>query len=265
MRLTGIRYFTGRWLALKKTKITKNKELIVFDDAKSLMDFAVQEWEKVGKNAVKEKGEFYVCLSGGKTPVPLYQRIAEHKTDFPWNKTHIFLTDERFVPLNDLDSNFGMIKENLLDIVNIPRENIHAVKIEKNVNNSAKRYEEDIREFFELKENELPAFDLTLLGMGKDGHIASLFPGSEALKDELHLVSSDSLTYVKKESITLTLPVINNSKKIVFLITGKDKKETVTRALAEKDIKLPASLVESHSGEVIYLLDKEAASLLKNT
>jgi len=156
-----------------------------------------------------------------------------------------------------------MIKENLLDLVGIPKENIHPIKVEKTSIYSARKYESDMREFFEVEEDKIPIFDLMLLGMGEDGHTASLFPGSEAAKDTLHLVSSVSLTGVERERVTITIPLINNAREVIFLITGQTKAETVTRVLAEKDVKISASLVSPQNGKAIYFLDKEAGSLLK--
>lgn len=153
------------------------RNVIVFDEKAELMAFVIRIWRKLAGEAMAERGFMTVALSGGKTPVDLYRAIGEKGKDLPWKKIDIFLADERFVPHTDDESNFGMIRKTLLEAVPIPKENIHAVETQiSGADEAARRYEEELVKFFELKPRHFPRFDLIMLGLGEDGHVASLFP-----------------------------------------------------------------------------------------
>ena len=179
-----------------------------------------------------------------------------------WQRTHIFLGDERFVGRDDSNSNFKMIKENLLDYVSIPPENIHPIATgQKNVDLAAESYKNELIRFFEFKENNAPQFDLILLGIGTDGHTASLFSDDERIDDPGRLVLPVSLTHLKNERISLTLPVINNARNVIALVVGAGKADIFSE-IVEKNLQVPASKVRPADGRLIYLLDKEAARKL---
>ena len=159
------------------------RDIYIFDDRDGAARFAVEKWVEISSTANDERGRFAVALSGGRTPVDFYERLSVYHKPLPWDKTHIFPADERFVPPSDRESNFRLIKEHLLHHLTIPKQNIHPVITgEGTPDDAARRYEEEIRQFFALGAGQLPVFDLILLGMGEDGHTASLFPGAASLK-----------------------------------------------------------------------------------
>jgi 6-phosphogluconolactonase len=244
------------------TDNSKNRNVIVFEDAEKVAEYAAIKWMEIAEKAIGKTGCFTVALSGGKTPVTLYRKLAEFQKPLPWDKTHIFIVDERFVSFEHEESNFRMIYRALLGHVSIPEKNIHPVTTSTtSPAESAEKYEQELRSFFRTGQNEFPVLDLILLGMGEDGHTASLFPGTDALKETRHYAVPVSPPE-KKERISLTLPLINNAKHIVFLVTGRNK-AAVIRDVLERDIEtLPASLVKPEKGRLFFFLDEEAGSLL---
>jgi len=243
-------------------KKPEKREVLIFQKIDELYDFFIKKWKEISEKAIEERGIFTVALSGGETPVEFYQRLSDSKNSFPWGKTHIFLADERFVSFDEPDSNYGMIKEALLRHIAIPAENIHSVHIYKTPEISAKRYEEEIKTFFRLKEDKFPQFDLIILGIGEEGHTASLFPGDSALLETHRLTAVVHLDNERHERVTLTLPVINHVRNIIFLVLGESKAEIIREVLENPQSNLPASHVRPASGEIFFLLDKEAGSLL---
>jgi 6-phosphogluconolactonase len=235
----------------------------VFDDAAKMTEFVIGEWKRISSEAVGERGFFAVALSGGRTPLPLYRALAARRDIGPWDKTHVFLADERFVPVTDADSNNRMIRETLLDAVDIPSSNFHAVPTGlPDAESAAKKYEEKLISFFGLRDDGLPVFDLILLGLGPDGHTASLFPGSSALQEKRRLVDSAVLGDARHDRITLTFPVINSARNVLFLVTGKEKAEALREVAEERNAALPASSVAPGRGRLLFLADQDAASLL---
>ncbi len=199
--------------------ITQN--ILIFETEDQMSEFLIKRWEEIGKEAAEEKGYFAVALSGGKTPVRFYRKLAEWEGRPSWKRTHLFLVDERFLPLDDTDSNYGMLWETLLQKIPIPRENIHPISTEKaSLEISAREYEKDLKKFFKVSKGQYPGFDLLLLGIGEDGHIASLFPGSEALSECTHFTAAVVLGEVRHHRITLTLPVINHAEHVIFFVKG---------------------------------------------
>jgi len=237
--------------------------VIVFDDSTKMTEFVIGEWERVASEAIRQRGFFAVALSGGRTPVPFYRGLAARRDMRAWDKTHVFLVDERFVPTTDADSNYRMIRERLLDAVDIPASNIHPVPTGlPDAESAAKKYEEILISFFGLSDGELPVFDLILLGLGTDGHTASLFPGSRALQEKGCLVDSAVLGNARHDRITLTFPVINSARNVLFLVTGKDKADVLREVAEERNAALPASDVAPGRGRLLFLADPGAASRL---
>ena len=241
-----------------------NKQVFAFKESKNLINAVFEQWIVLSEKAIREENRFTIALSGGKTPVRLYQKLTDSSLKFPWSKTHIFLADERFVALNRPESNYNMMKENLLDKVDIPKKNIHPINIKETVSISAEEYEKDIREFFNLKKKELPIFDLIMLGTGQDGHTASLFPNDKAIYEKNRLANPVSLKSLEHERVTLTLPVLNNARNIIFLVTGENKAEIV-REIINGDNNLPASMVKPENGKVFFMLDIQAGSGLERS
>jgi 6-phosphogluconolactonase len=241
----------------------RRPKVCVFDHQNEISDFVIRTWDKVSRRAIERKGAFIVGLSGGKTPGDLYHRLSNTKETLSWDKTHVFLVDERFVSFEHPDSNYRMLKETLLDHIPIPQDNIHPIPTERSTPEaSATAYEEDLKKVFRLSKNRFPEFDLLILGIGEDGHTASLFPGSHVLNDRKSLAASVPLDETKHSRITLTLPVINHARHILFLVTGKNKAPVLRKILYEEDGSLPASMVHCKKGGLIFALDREASGQL---
>ncbi len=235
----------------------------VFGSRPELFAFMADRFAVASQGAIAAKGCFAAALSGGRTPVGLYSEIARLGGALDWKKIHIFLVDERLVPHEDSRSNFGMIKKTLLDAVSIPRSNMHPVPVDPtDPHVSARIYEDDIRAFFRAAPGAMPRFDLVLLGIGEDGHTASLFPGTLRLDDTTHAVGAVAESEGRTGRVTLTLPTINNASEVVVLVTGTSKAPIVRRVIEERDARLPASLVAPTEGRLSFLCDCEAASEL---
>ena len=247
------------------SSVTKgNKEVLIFGDIEQISEYAVEMWLKVSEESISRHGGFTAALSGGKTPVGLYRRLAVLERADLWDKTNIFLVDERFVPFDDIESNYNMIRQTLLSSVSIPDKNIHPIPTNTGSSESAAaEYEEDLISFFKTGKGGLPRFNIVFLGMGDDGHTASIFPGSHALSESVRLsVAVNPSGTSKKERVSITLPVINNSENIVFLVTGEKKSGTLLEVLERPDGNLPASHVQPNAGNLLFLVDKPASRLL---
>lgn len=212
---------------------------------------------------IADHGCFSVALAGGNTPAPLYSELArpENRDRVEWEKIHLFWGDERPVPANDPQSNFGLVKEELLDAVQTPEQNVHRVKTEMDVRLAAFAYEEGLRHFFP---GDWPRFDLVLLGMGEDGHTASLFPHSAALNEESRWFVANYAPEKKSWRLTLTLNAINAARMVVVLVRGESKADRLNAVFAQtKDPwEIPIQAVDPVDGKLIWLLDREAASRL---
>lgn len=214
--------------------------------------------------SVAVSGRFTVALSGGSTPRVLYRMLAEKpfSSRIPWDRAHVFWVDERCVPVDHFSSNFRAVKRALISRVPIPPENVHPMDGAIEPGEAARRYQEMLSNFFLLKAGEYPVFDLIYLGVGRDGHTASLFPGQPGLEEEekpvLHVLGGDPCLH----RITLTLPVLNRGKKIVFLVAGSGKAEVVRTIFEGKGKGLPAAEVSPVKGTLTWFLDLRAASLI---
>jgi 6-phosphogluconolactonase len=240
---------------VRQIRVLRNKEAVA--------EFAVNTWIELATAAVAEKGLFTAALSGGRTPIDFYQQLASCPHPLPWDKTHIFFADERFVSYDDKASNYRMIKGKLLSRIAIPKENIHPILTEGILlEESANKYEADMRTFFKIGDNDAPVFDLIMLGLGADGHTASLFPSAAALQETKRLAIPVIAETFPSERISLTLGVINNAKNTCFLITGASKAEAIITILEDKASTLPAAQVKPIQGTVLFLIDQAAASLL---
>jgi len=213
------------------------------------------------QSTLVDQDRFTLALAGGSTPAKLYDLLGSlYAERIPWEKVYLFWGDERNVPHDHQNSNHRSAKEHLLDKIEIPTENVFPVPVApSSVSTAAQEYENQLREFFQT---DLPKFDLILLGIGDDGHTASLFPGSEAINEEKKWVAPTTAPIEPKERITLTFPVLNNAKNVYFLAHGKSKSAAVNNALSDdigKNV-CPAAYVQPDEGEVLWWLDKEAAT-----
>ncbi len=229
-----------------------------FEDAETLAR-NVSEW-LCGLARASDR-RFAVCLSGGSTPRRLYERLgaAAIASAFPWCRTHWFWGDERFVPHDDRDSNYRMAREALLSRVPIPPANVHAIPTEGlSPEEAAIAYETILKRFYgsEQLDPERPLFDVTLLGIGDDGHTASLFPGQPTLQERRHWATA-VIGAKSQARITLTYPALNSSRDVAFLATGSEKRDVVARAQAGDD-KLPAARIHP-VGRLHWFTDRAAA------
>ncbi len=241
-------------------------EVITLPHIEAIIEEAASRWVQIARSAVEERGAFRIALSGGSTPRPLYLLMASdpYREQVPWEKTYVFWTDERRVPPSHPDSNYRLAAETLLRHVPIPREQIFRMDGEELAGSAAREYTEAIRRHFGLGFRDWPRFDLMLLGMGRDGHTASIFPGTRAASDLSNMVVVYEVPQLRAERMTLTLPVINNARHILFLVTGEDKAEALQAVLygERRPSTYPAQAVKPVDGTLTWLVDTAAAKLL---
>ena len=236
-------------------------DIRILNTPQELFQAAAAEFIALASTAIRDHEKFSVALSGGSTPKSLYSVLA--RSALPWDKIFFFWSDERHVPPDHPDSNYRMAKEALLSKVPVPLENIFRVRAEeKDANVVAKDYEEALRSFFGLRPGEFPRFDLILLGLGPDGHTASLFPNTAALNETKLLVVANWVEKFKANRITFTYPVLNNAACVIFLVSGADKADMVRTVLEDGRADLPSQRVHPVNGRLLWLLDKGAASKL---
>lgn len=237
--------------------------ITVLNDLPELTAAAAELLVSAARKAVAERGAFHVVLSGGETPRPLYELLAtpawENRLD--WSKTHVYWSDERFVPPADPRSNEGMTRRTLLDHVPIPPAQIHPMYCPKPPQQAAQHYEMLLREW---GSGQPPRFDFALLGIGADGHTASLFPGTKAVTEKERLVCEVYLPEQDMVRLTLTVPVLNQARLVVFLASGAGKAPMLRRILTDPavDPVPPARLISPQAGEIQWLVDRAAASQL---
>lgn len=240
-------------------------EIKVLPDSAALNLAAAQEFQTSAEQAIAQHGRFSVALSGGNTPRSVYSLLAQqYKASLPWDKIHIFFGDERLVPPDHPDSNYRMANEALLSHVPIPQENVHRIRAELDPEAAAKDYENQLRSFFQLANNAWPRFDLIMLGLGEDGHTASLFPGSSALGENSRLAAPTWVEKKKTFRITLTYPVLNHAAEVEFLVSGSGKAQILRDVLNQSgSAAFPAQRIKPENGRLVWLLDQDAASLLR--
>jgi 6-phosphogluconolactonase len=238
--------------------------IVIASDPRELAARAVERFVAAARESVEQRGRFFVAISGGETPRELYRRLGDPAaaSSVPWAETHVFWVDERCVPADDPRSNFGAAWRDLLARVPVPKANVHPVDGKSPPEDGAANYELELVRSFHLRKNQFPVFDLVVLGMGKDGHTASLFPGSSALSEERRRVVAVHGGVPAVDRITLTRPVLNRARRILFLVTGREKSETVQAVLSGADNALPAATIRPVHGECLWLLDREAARLI---
>ncbi len=238
--------------------------IIIRDTPLQAAAAAADLFARTARECVFDKGFFTVAVSGGSTPRPMHRMLTKepYRGEVPWNKTDIFWVDERWVPENDPESNYGAAKQDLLDKVDIPREQIHPMFGGGSPGEKGLKYQEKIIDFFQSKEREYPIFDLIFLGIGLDGHTASLFPGQETLWENDRIIIAVKGGNPCVDRITMTFPVLNSAAHIVFLVSGNGKAAVVNNILRGRKVGLPASKIQPKNGILTWILDKEAASML---
>jgi 6-phosphogluconolactonase len=226
---------------------------------KDLEDLAHRAARLIADLAGNSQGRFAICLSGGSTPRRLYQLLGEtpYREAMPWNRVHWFWGDERFVPWDHPDSNYRMAREALLAHVPAPAPNIHGMVTTGDPAEAARAYERVLKSYYgaEALDPSRPLFDVELLGLGPDGHTASLFPGTKVLEERQRWVAE--VVGAKPEvRITMTYPLLESSRLTSFLVAGADKRETLARVLAG-DLELPAARLRP-AGQLVWYVDAQA-------
>jgi 6-phosphogluconolactonase len=243
-------------------------DIRILSDLEAIAKRAAQEFAQSATRAVSEKGSFTVALAGGSTPKALYSLLANDaalRAQLPWDKMYLYFGDERSVGPEHPESNFRMATETMLSKVPLKAEQVFRIKGEyKDTEKAAQEYEQALRASFKIAEGQFPRFDLVLLGMGNEGHTASLFPGTKALHETKRLVVRNWVGKLYTDRITLTAPVISNAARVIFMITGADK------ALALKGVlegpyepeQLPAQMIQPSNGQLLWLVDTVAGGKL---
>jgi 6-phosphogluconolactonase len=240
-------------------------------DAQALARRAAQYLAEMVQEAVDARGQARIAISGGSTPKAAFQLLADPhqrwRAAMPWEQLDLYWVDERCVPPEDPESNYRMTKEALLSHVPLPCSQVHRMEGELEPEVAAARYESELRNSFRLEGAESPRFDLVALGMGDDGHTASLFPHTAAIHEMGRLVTANHVPQKDTWRITLTWPVINHASSVFFLIAGEDKAERVREVfMGPRDPeRLPSQLIWPASGILTLFLDKAAAALLPAT
>jgi len=232
----------------------------VYGGPEELAGAAAREFAAKAEEAIEERGRFVVVLAGGSTPKAMYEVLArDYASRIDWSRVHVFFGDERTVPPDHDDSNYKMASETLLE--HIPFGSVHRMQGELPPDEAAEAYEEELREFFDAE--NVPRFDLILLGVGGDGHMASLFPETSALEVHDRWVVANPVLKLDTTRITLTVPVINAARTVLFLVAGEDKAGALEKILeGDADPRAyPATLIRP-AGEPEWMLDQSAASLL---
>jgi len=243
-------------------------EYRVFEDAARLSHAAAQHFVDGAQAAVAARGRARVAISGGSTPKATFALLADaaqpYRAQMPWEKLEIYWVDERCVPPDHPDSNYRMTRETLLDKVPVPPSQVFRIEGELEPEAAAARYESVIRQQFRLEGAQGPVFDVLALGMGDDGHTASLFPHTQALHELGRIVVANHVPQKQTWRITLTWPVIVQARDLFFLIAGQDKAEPLGRVLQGPydPETLPSQLIQPRSGKLLMLLDKAAAAHL---
>ncbi|MGZ4033237.1 MAG: 6-phosphogluconolactonase [Bacteroidia bacterium] len=236
----------------------------IFQDTNTLYKTAADLIFSLAEKAVFSKGKFVIALSGGQTPEQLYKILSEDpfREKLPWENTFVFWGDERFVPVDDKRNNASCANNILLNKVPVPAKNIFRIPVDGAPGEAAKEYQKTVENFF--GENKI-CFDLILLGLGENGHTASLFPGTSLIPDKKAEIKEVYVAEEKMFRITMTAPMINQANNILFLVTG-EKKATILKNVLSNNYdpeKYPAQLIHPINGDLIWFIDQEAAKKLE--
>ena len=236
------------------------RKVIVCRDIAELSRQSAERFSWLALQSMEEAERITVALSGGSTPKHLYSLLAspDYKNRIPWENVQLFWGDERCVPPDHPDSNFRMVQEALLSKIKIPAANIHRMAGEREPQAAAADYEQELQKFFNLQRGGLPRFDLILLGIGEDGHTASLFPGSDAINETQRWVVTPFVATLNSHRLSLSLPVLNNAANVWFLVTGAGKADVVKQAFSGSS-DLPAARIQPVDGKLAWFITQDAA------
>src|SRR5205809_6254334 len=250
--------------------VLNTPEIKIVSDVSELNRAAADEFASCAQSSIRDRGRFAVALSGGSTPRAIYSLLAgDQKAPekrLPWENIFVFFGDERHVPPTDDESNYRMARESLLSKVPIPEQNVFRVATELDAETAATQYEQQLVRFFQMGPSESEAwsgFDLVMLGMGPDGHTASLVPGSPALQETQRKVVANWVEKFKSFRITFTFPILNHAAEVMFAVSGESKAEILKDVLKNPDRNLyPSQKVRPENGRLLWIVDKAAAKLL---
>lgn len=236
----------------------------IYSDPEATSRAAAELFTKEAQQAIRTHGRFTVSLAGGQTPKRIYELLAQppFATQVPWGNVHVFWGDERYVPADDPRSNARMASQALLDHVPIPKQQIHPIAQAYSPHEAAEQYEAALRQHFG---QEAPRFDLVLLGLGDNGHTASLFPDTPVLREQVRWVAEVYVAEQDMYRVTLTAPLLNQAALIAFVVTGSGKADVLPQVIegAYEPQRLPAQLIKPAAGQLLWLLDRSAAVRLK--
>lgn len=245
-----------------------------FPDLDALSRYAAELFVFSSRKSIRDKGFFSVALSGGSTPQKFYHILGQREfaSHIDWHRVHIFLSDERAVPPDHVQSNYRMVFKTLISKIDIPWENVHRVKTEiENLDVAAMEYEGEIRCTLRERKKSIPSFDLLFLGLGEDGHTASLFPYSAAIQEKKKLVAANYIGTLGQWRLTFTYPLINQSAHVVIMVSGREKKKILSRSLGlgmRRKIldrkQIPVNRVAPKRGKLTWLVDRNAIPRLHN-
>jgi 6-phosphogluconolactonase len=249
----------------------KTTEIKVVKDLDEISRMAAAEVVRLASRVEPDARPFTIALSGGSTPARLHKRLGSEPTvrdRLPWENIHFFWGDERHVPPDHAQSNYRMARDTLFAFAPVPGSNIHRICTEEpDAVLAAEKYERELFAFFKLKQGQLPRFDIIVLGMGPDGHTASLFPGTDALHETKRLVVANWVEKLQTHRITMTAPVLTKAALIIFLVSGREK-AAVLKEVLEGEFRpelLPAQLIRPDNGKLLWLVDQAAAGGLGDT
>ncbi|MGI9107620.1 MAG: 6-phosphogluconolactonase [Pyrinomonadaceae bacterium] len=241
------------------------QNIIVFADAGEVAQRAAERFIDLAHTSIEARGRFSVALAGGSTPKRIYELLAgeDLSGQIDWPKVHIFFGDERCVPPNHAESNYRMANEALLSRVSLPEQNIHRMRGEGDAVANARLYEDELRGFF-TEQDFGPQFDLVMLGMGDDGHTASLFPGTSALEVQTAWVTANWVEKFDTYRVTLTAAAINHAQHVMFIVTGAGKAERLEEVIygPQDPQRLPSQLIRPSAGSLEWFFDEAAAAKL---
>jgi 6-phosphogluconolactonase len=242
-------------------------QFIVMDNAQALYVRAAEEIAHLAGEAICTHGEFTLCLTGGTTPASTYELLATRfHLSVDWKEVQFFWGDERCVQPDDRASNFGMANRTMLSKLALRPEQIHRIRGEDEPVQAAQEYERELRSFFRMEQaGDFPSFNLMLLGLGENAHVASLFPRHPALFEKTRLAVAVEVDAAPRRRVSLTMPVINSAQRVMFLVSGEQKAAAVRNILQgpPDQEQYPAQFVKPRSSEIVWLMDKAAASELK--
>ena len=247
---------------------SQSRRLRCFTNREQLAQGVALDFVHAATEAITQRGRFLVALSGGSTPKLLYQQLADPstRTQVDWSQVHFFWSDERAVPMDHADSNFRLAYDTLLQPLNVPATNIHRLTGEhSDLDRAAKEAQADLARTAGVSaEGGAPVLDLVLLGMGADGHTASLFPRTAAVREQQRWIVANEVPQLATERLTFTAPLINAARQVWFLVTGADKADRLAEVLeGPRDVeRLPSQLVQPARGGVTWYLDQPAGSRL---